>query len=152
MDFHDKNTSKSGRSVAERTLLNAGSRELTRSTINKERPQNAPFPLFLAKAEGFEPPCPCGQTVFKFYPSFVACRLLLLFDSPNCRKISVLTALLSDNSGLLLCLGIVSHSLSLLVFSAFSTAFCRDLVDVLPNSISDSVVQKTTGSNENIKI
>lgn len=129
MDFHDKNTSKSGRSVAERTLLNAGSRELTQSTINKERPQNAPFPLFLAEAEGFEPPCPCGQTVFKFYSAFVVFRLLLLFSSPNCRKISVLTALLSDNSGFLLCFGIVSHSLALLIFSAFLTTFCRDFVD-----------------------
>ena len=69
------------------------------------------------------------QTVFKFYSAFVVFRLLLLFSSPNCRKISVLTALLSDNSGFLLCFGIVSHSLALLIFSAFLTTFCRDFVD-----------------------
>ena len=84
---------------------------------------------WLAEAEGFEPPWACTQTVFKFYPTFVACRLLLLFNSPNCRKISVLTARLSDTSGFLLCFGIVPRSLSLLIFSAFLTAFCRDFVD-----------------------
>ena len=87
------------------------------------------FRIRLAEAEGFEPPWRCRQTVFKFYPASVACRLLVLFNSPNCRKISVLTALLSDNSGFLLCFGIVSHSLALLIFSAFLTTFCRDFVD-----------------------
>ena len=85
--------------------------------------------LCLAEAEGFEPPWACTQTVFKFYFLFVVFRLLLLFSSPNCRKISVLTALLFDNSGFLLCFGIVSHSLALLIFSAFLTAFCRGFVD-----------------------
>ena len=85
--------------------------------------------LFLAEGEGFEPPDAFTSTVFKSYPSFVVCRLLLLFNSPNCRKISVLTALLFDNSGFLLCFGIVSRSLSLLIFSAFLTAFCRGFVD-----------------------
>ena len=85
--------------------------------------------FYLAEAEGFEPPWACTQTVFKFYSAFVVFRLLLLFSSPNCRKISVLTALLFDNSGFLLCFGIVSHSLALLIFSAFLTAFCRDFVD-----------------------
>ncbi len=83
----------------------------------------------LAEAEGFEPPWACTQTVFKFRSAFVAYRLLLLFNSPNCRKISVLTALLSDNSGFLLCFGIVPRSLAFLIFSAFLTAFCRDFVD-----------------------
>ena len=83
----------------------------------------------LAEGEGFEPPDPCRSSVFKFYPAFVAYRLLLLFNSPNCRKISVLTALLSDNSGFLLCFGIVPRSLAFLIFSAFLTAFCRDFVD-----------------------
>ena len=85
--------------------------------------------VFLAEAEGFEPPWACTQTVFKFRSAFVAYRLLLLFNSPNCRKISVLTALLSDNSGFLLCFGIVPRSLAFLIFSAFLTAFCRDFVD-----------------------
>ena len=85
--------------------------------------------LALAEAEGFEPPWAFTQTVFKFYPASVVCRLLLLSNSPNCRKISVLTALLSDNSGFLLCFGIVSRSLSLLIFSIFLSAFCRDFVD-----------------------
>lgn len=129
MNFHDKYTSKSGRSVAEGALLKASSREPTRSTRHRERTQDAPFPLFLAEAEGFEPPCPCGQTVFKFYFLFVFFRLLLLFNRPNYRKISVLTALLSDNPGFLLCFGIVPCSLSLLIFSTFLTAFCRDFVD-----------------------
>ena len=71
--------------------------------------------------------------VFKFYPAFVVCRLLWLFNSPNFRKISVLTALLSENSGFLLCLSIVSCSLLLLIFSTFLTAFCRDFVDVKDN-------------------
>ena len=84
----------------------------------------------LAEREGFEPPEAFTSTVFKFYSAFVVFRLLLLFSSPNCRKISVLTALLSDNSGFLLCFGIVSHSLALLIFSAFLTTFCRDFVDV----------------------
>ena len=84
---------------------------------------------FLAEREGFEPPEAFTSTVFKFYSAFVVFRLLLLFSSPNCRKISVLTALLSDNSGFLLCFGIVSHSLALLIFSAFLTTFCRDFVD-----------------------
>lgn len=88
---------------------------------------------FMAEAEGFEPPRAFAQTVFKFYPTFVACRLLLLFNSPNCRKINGLTALLSDTSGFLLCFGIVSRSLSFLIFSAFLTAFCRDFVDVKGN-------------------
>ena len=57
----------------------------------------------IAEAEGFKPPWAFTQTVFKFYSSFVACRLLLLFNNPNCRKISGLTARLSDNSGFLLC-------------------------------------------------
>ena len=83
----------------------------------------------LAEGEGFEPPDAFTSTVFKFYSAFVVFRLLLLFSSPNCRKISVLTALLSDNSGFLLCFGIVSHSLALLIFSAFLTTFCRDFVD-----------------------
>lgn len=83
----------------------------------------------LAEGEGFEPPDPCRSPVFKSYPAFDACHLLLLFNSPNCRKISVLTALLSDNPGFLLCFGIVSRSLSLLIFSAFLTAFCRGFVD-----------------------
>ena len=87
----------------------------------------SPFPL--AEGEGFEPPEAFTSTVFKFYFLFVVFRLLLLFSSPNCRKISVLTALLSDNSGFLLCFGIVSHSLALLIFSAFLTTFCRDFVD-----------------------
>ena len=85
--------------------------------------------FFVAEREGFEPPDSCPSTVFKFYSAFVVFRLLLLFSSPNCRKISVLTALLFDNSGFLLCFGIVSHSLALLIFSAFLTAFCRDFVD-----------------------
>lgn len=85
--------------------------------------------LCLAEGEGFEPPEAFTSTVFKFYSAFVVFRLLLLFSSPNCRKISVLTALLSDNSGFLLCFGIVSHSLALLIFSAFLTTFCRDFVD-----------------------
>ena len=85
--------------------------------------------FLLAEGEGFEPPEAFTSTVFKFYPAFVAYRLLLLFNSPNFRKISVLTALLFDNSGFLLCFGIVSHSLALLIFSAFLTAFCRDFVD-----------------------
>ena len=84
----------------------------------------------MAEGEGFEPPDPCRSSVFKFYSAFVACRLLLLFNNPNCRKISGLTALLSDNSGFLLCFGIVSHLLLILIFSAFLTAFCRDFVDV----------------------
>ena len=83
----------------------------------------------VAEAEGFEPPWAFTQTVFKFYPTFVACRLLLLFNSPICRKISDLTALLSDNSGFLLCFGTVSRSLSLLIFNVYLAAFCRDLVD-----------------------
>ena len=91
-------------------------------------------PFFcLAEGEGFEPPDPRGSSVFKFYPAFVACHLLLLFNNPNCRKISVLTALLSDNSGFLLCFGTVSRSLLLLISSAFLTAFCRDFVDVKGN-------------------
>lgn len=73
--------------------------------------------------------CGFGGVVFKFYSAFVACRLLLLFNSPNCRKISVLIALLSDNSSFLLCFGIVSRSLTFLIFSAFLIAFCRDFVD-----------------------
>ena len=81
--------------------------------------------FLLAKSEGFEPPDARTSTVFKFYPAFVAFRLLLLFNSPNCRKISGLTARLSDNSGFLLCFGIVSRSLSLLIFCAFLTVFCR---------------------------
>ena len=84
----------------------------------------------MAEGEGFEPPDACASTVFKFYPAFVACRLLLLFNSPNCRKISVLTALLSDTSGFLLCFGIVSRLLLILIFNAFLTAFCRCFVDV----------------------
>ena len=87
------------------------------------------YHFLMAEGEGFEPPDPCRSSVFKFYPAFVAYRLLLLFNSPNFRKISVLTALLFDNSGFLLCFGIVSHSLALLIFSAFLTAFCRDFVD-----------------------
>lgn len=83
----------------------------------------------MAEAEGSNPRELLTQTVFKFYSAFVVFRLLLLFSSPNCRKISVLTALLFDNSGFLLCFGIVSHSLALLIFSAFLTAFCRDFVD-----------------------
>lgn len=83
----------------------------------------------MAEAEGFEPPWRCRQTVFKFYFLFVFFRLLLLFNRPNYRKISVLTALLSDNPGFLLCFGIVPCSLSLLIFSTFLTAFCRDFVD-----------------------
>ena len=83
----------------------------------------------LAEGEGFEPPDACTSTVFKFYPAFVAFRLLLLFNSPNFRKISVLAALLFDNSGFLLCFGIVSRSLSLFIFSVFLTVFCRDFVD-----------------------
>ena len=90
---------------------------------------SVPAPHVLAEGEGFEPPDPCRSSVFKFYSAFVVFRLLLLFSSPNCRKISVLTALLFDNSGFLLCFGIVSHSLALLIFSAFLTAFCRDFVD-----------------------
>lgn len=46
---------------------------------------------------------------------------------------SVLTDLLFDNSGFLLCFGIVSRSLLLLISSAFLTAFCRDFVDVKGN-------------------
>ena len=84
---------------------------------------------FLAEGEGFEPPDACTSTVFKFYPSFVACCLLLLFNNPNCRKISGLTTLLSDNPGFLSCLSIISRSLAFLIFSAFLTAFCRDFVD-----------------------
>ena len=95
---------------------------------NEKKHRKGAF-LVLAEAEGFEPPWACTQTVFKFYSAFVVFRLLLLFSSPNCRKISVLTALLSDNSGFLLCFGIVSHSLALLIFSAFLTTFCRDFVD-----------------------
>ena len=83
----------------------------------------------LAEGEGFGPPDACTSTVFKFYFLFVVFRLLLLFNRPNYRKISVLTALLSDNPGFLLCFGIVSRSLSFLIFSAFLTAFCRDFVD-----------------------
>lgn len=60
---------------------------------------------------------------FKFYPAFDACHLLLLFNSPNCRKISVLTAILSDNPSFLLCFGMVSHSLALLIFNVFLTVF-----------------------------
>ena len=86
---------------------------------------------FLAEGEGFEPPDACTSTVFKFYPAFVAYRLLLLFNSPNCRKISVLTALLSDNSGFLLCLSIISRSLAFLIFSTFLTVFCRGFVDAI---------------------
>ena len=85
--------------------------------------------FYLAEAEGFEPPWACTQTVFKFYPAFIACCSLFLFNSPNCRKISVLTALLSDTSVFLLCFGIVSRSLLLLISSAFLTAFCRDFVE-----------------------
>ena len=95
----------------------------------KQKKGKKPF-LCLAEGEGFEPPDPRGSSVFKFYPAFVACRLLLLFNSPNCRKISGFTALLSDNSGFLLYLSIIPHSLALLIFSAFLTAFCRDFVDV----------------------
>ena len=100
-------------------------------TLRAPQLEKAPQGCFfrLAEAEGFEPPWACTQTVFKFYSAFVVFRLLLLFSSPNCRKISVLTALLFDNSGFLLCFGIVSHSLALLIFSAFLTAFCRDFVD-----------------------
>ena len=87
--------------------------------------------LFMAEGEGFEPPDTFASTVFKFYPASVACRLLVLFNSPNCRKISVLTALLSDNSGFLLCFSIVPRSLLLLIFNAFLTAFCRWFVDGL---------------------
>ena len=83
----------------------------------------------MAESEGFEPPDALTSHVFKFYPAFVAFRLLLLFNSPNFRKISVLTALLFDNSGFLLCFGIVSRSLSLFIFSVFLTVFCRDFVD-----------------------
>ena len=98
-------------------------RNKNKGTLNK-------MPLrLLAEAGGFEPPWAFTQTVFKFYPASVVCRLLLLSNSPNCRKISVLTALLSDNSGFLLCFGIVSRSLSLLIFSIFLSAFCRDFVD-----------------------
>ena len=86
-------------------------------------------PHVLAEGEGFEPPDPCRSSVFKFYFLFVFFRLLLLFNRPNYRKISVLTALLSDNPGFLLCFGIVPCSLSLLIFSTFLTAFCRDFVD-----------------------
>ena len=96
-------------------------------TPHKKTGQNPVF--HLAEGEGFEPPEALTSTVFKFYSAFVVFRLLLLFSSPNCRKISVLTALLSDNSGFLLCFGIVSHSLALLIFSAFLTTFCRDFVD-----------------------
>jgi len=85
--------------------------------------------FLLAEGEGFEPPEAFTSTVFKFYPASVACRLLVLFNSPNCRKISVLTALLSDNSGFLLCFSIVPRSLLLLIFNAFLTAFCRWFVD-----------------------
>lgn len=87
--------------------------------------------LFMAEGEGFEPPDTFASTVFKFYPAFVACCSLFLFNSPNCRKISVLTALLSDTSGFLLCFGIVPCSLSLLIFSTVLTAFCRDFVDAI---------------------
>jgi len=83
----------------------------------------------MAQREGFEPPEAFTSTVFKFYLSFVTCRLSLLFNNPNCRKISGLTALLFDNSGFLLCFGIIPRSLSLLIFCAFLTAFCRDFVD-----------------------
>ena len=85
--------------------------------------------FLVAEGEGFEPPEALTSTVFKFYFLFVVFRLLLLFNRPNYRKISVLTALLSDNPGFLLCFGIVSRSLSLLIFSAFLTAFCRGFVD-----------------------
>ncbi len=87
------------------------------------------LPFSVAEGEGFEPPEAFTSTVFKFYFLFVVFRLLLLFNRPNYRKISVLTALLFDNSGFLLCFGIVSHSLALLIFSAFLTAFCRGFVD-----------------------
>ena len=105
---------------------NGRSHPRTRSA-SKKRPARGRF--LLAEGEGFEPPDRCRSSVFKFYPASVACRLLLLFNSPNCRKISVLTALLSDNPGFLLCFGIVSRSLSLLIFSAILTAFCRGFVD-----------------------
>ena len=80
-------------------------------------------------ASSREPPDACTSTVFKFYPASVACRLLVLFNSPNCRKISVLTALLSDTSGFLLSFSIVPCSLVLFLFSVFLTAFCRGFVD-----------------------
>ena len=99
------------------------------SPSHSKKAERKSTPSFLAEGEGFEPPDACTSTVFKFYPAFVVFRLLLLFNSPNCRKISVLTALLSDTSGFLLCFGIVSHSLALLIFSAFLTTFCRDFVD-----------------------
>ncbi len=100
----------------------------SRSRLHPRIPLNG---AVLAEREGFEPPDGCPSTVFKFYPAFVACHLLLLFNNPNCRKISVLTALLSDNSGFLLCLSIVSCSLVLFLFSVFLTAFCRGFVDAI---------------------
>ena len=98
----------------------------SRSRLHPRIPLND---AVLAEREGFEPPEAFASTVFKFYPASVACRLLVLFNSPNCRKISVLTALLSDNSGFLLCFSIVPRSLLLLIFNAFLTAFCRWFVD-----------------------
>ena len=95
----------------------------------KEPKPRVRFRFLLAEREGFEPPEALASTVFKFYPASVACRLLVLFNSPNCRKISVLTALLSENPGFLLCLSIVSCSSLLLIFNAFLTAFCRWFVD-----------------------
>lgn len=37
----------------------------------------------MAEAEGFEPPCPCGQTVFKFYPLFVILLNAIKFNAIN---------------------------------------------------------------------
>lgn len=96
-------------------------------TPHKKTGQNPVF--HLAEGEGFEPPEALTSTVFKSYPAFDACHLLLLFNSPNCRKISVLTALLSDTSGFLLSFSIVPCSLVLFLFSVFLTAFCRGFVD-----------------------
>ena len=101
----------------------------TEKNKEKEPKPRVRFRFLLAEREGFEPPEAFTSTVFKFYPASVACRLLVLFNSPNCRKISVLTALLSDNSGFLLCFSIVPRSLLLLIFNAFLTAFCRWFVD-----------------------
>ena len=83
----------------------------------------------LAEGEGFEPPDPCRSSVFKFRSAFVACHSSLISNSLNYRKVSVLTAFLSVNSGFLLCLSLVSCSLSLLIFNTFLTAFCRDFVE-----------------------
>ncbi len=43
---------------------------------------------------------------FKFRSAFVACHSLLISNSLNYRKVSVLTAFLSVNLGFLLCLSI----------------------------------------------